>query len=439
MRLIQTKLNLYLPSDDVVRGERPYNIFRKFPNLVIATLSTTNSSSAIKNLKCSIYTFNYSKPNKNSNADVDYDVVDRSIRVERIDNRDFTLEFLSCGLDYPINSMSYSYFNYSIHTFDAAVFKISSPELDKKFPGLDIGILCSPSFLMKQLSATRTLDEGKLPLKYYYVSGGLFLDKLRVWFNEMGSINGNQHLLDYSKKRSEGSFKSGKNLIPGKLYSSTRTEYGNYFIYLGEFERCLTTVKWRDSFIFDWNSAYSSNCYGNSKGGQNHGGKLILEFGSFDVINFDLKGLDYITAMRSIISVHNGRVNSNPWNGCAIKVVPPETHLRGVELDDFINIGGQLSSETLVENYINENLSIGNYDFPGNNILVSLVWDKFKNDKTLQSLLVEKFALSYWRQTANYSMKYENIRENFKTITELDPLVLDKAINSTAGRKTSNP
>lgn len=439
MRLIQTKLNLYLPSDDVVRGERPYNIFRKFPNLVIATLSTTNSSSAIKNLKYSIYTFNYTKPDKNSNADVDYDTVDRSIRVEKIDNRDFTLEFLSCGLDYPINSMSYSYFNYSIHTFDAAVFKISSPELDEKFPGLDIGILCSPSFLMKQLSATRNLENGKLPLKYYYVSGGLFLDKLRVWFDDMNNIKGNQYLLDYSRKRSESSFKSGKSLIPGKLYSSTRTEYGNYFIYLGEFERCLTTVKWRDSLIFDWNSAYSSNCYGNSKGGQNHGGKLILEFGSFDVINFDLKGLDYITAMRSIVSVHNGRVNSNPWNGYAIKVVPPETHLRGVELDDFINIGGQFSSETLVENYINENLSIGNYDFPGNNILVSLVWDKFKNDKTLQNLLVEKFALSYWRQTASYSMKYENIRENFKTITELDPSILDKAINNTANRKINNP
>jgi hypothetical protein len=437
MRLIQTKLNLYLPSDDVVRGERPYNIFRKFPNLVIATLSTTNSSSAIKNLKYSIYTFNYSKPDKNSNADVDYNTVDRSIRVERIDNQDFTLEFISCGLDYPTNSMSYSYFNYSIHTYDAAVFKISSPELDKKFPGLDIGVLCSPSFLMKQLSATRTLDEGKLPLKYYYVSGGLFLDKLRVWFDDMNNVKGNQHLLDYSKKRSESSFKSGKNLIPGKLYSSTRTEYGSYFLYLGEFEKCLTTVKWKSSLVFDWNSAYSSNCYGTTKGGQNHGGKLVLEFSSFDNINFDFKGLDYITAMRAIVSIHNGRVNSNPWNGYNIKVVPPETCLRGVELDDFINIGGQLSPETLVENYINENLSAGNYDFSGNNILVSLVWDKFKDNEDLRKILIEKFALSYWRQINNYGIKYDNIRENFKTITELDPNLLDRAVNTVS--KMNNP
>jgi hypothetical protein len=439
MRLIQTKLNLYLPSDDVVREDRPYNIFRKFPNLVIATLCTTTSSSAISNLKYSIYTFNYSKPDKNSNVDVDYDTVNRSIRVEKIDNQDFTLEFLSCGLDYPINSMSYSYFNYSIHTYDAAVFKISSPELDKKFPGLDIGILCSPSFLMKQLSATRTLDNGRLPLKYYYVAGGLFIDKLRVCFDDMNNIRGNQHLLDYSKKRSEGSFKSGKKLIPGKLYSSTRTECGNYFLYLGEFEKCLTSTKWRSSHVFDWNSAYSSNCYGtNNKAGQNHGGKLILEFSSFDVINFDLKGLDYITAMRTIITVHNRKVDSSPWSGYSIEIVPPETCLRGVELDDFINVDGQFSPETLVESYINENLSNGNYDFPGNNILASLVWDKFKDNEALKDVLIEKFAQSYWRQINNYGMKYENIRENFKTITELDGHLLDKAVNIVSQR-TSNP
>lgn len=426
MRLIQTKLNLYLPSDDVVRKERPYNIFRKFPNLVIATLSTTNNKAAIRNLKFSIYSSNYTK--KSGNTDVDYNTVDQFIRVEEIDNQDFTLEFLSCGLDCPINSIPCSYFNYSIHTYNAAVFKISSPELDKKFPGLDIGILCNPSFLMKQLSATRTLDNGRLPVKYYYVSGGLFLDKLRVWFDDMNNIRGNQHLLDYSRKRSEDSFVSGKNLIPGKLYSSTRTDYGEYFLYLGEFEKCLTTVKWKNSLIFDWSSAYSSNCYGNPKGGLNHGGKLILEFSCFDHINFDLKGLDYMTAMRTIISTHNRKVSASPWGGYSIKIVPPETRLRGIELDDFINVDEQFSPEILVENYINENLSSGNYDFIGNNILTSLMWDKFKNNGNLKNILIEKFAASYNSQASNYGTKYENIRDNFKTITGLDPSLLDVKI-----------
>ena len=436
MRLIQTKLNLYLPSDDVVRKERPYNIFRKFPNLVIATLSTTNNKAAIRNLKFSIYSSNYTK--KSGNTDVDYNTVDQFIRVEEIDNQDFTLEFLSCGLDCPINSIPCSYFNSSINTYNAAVFKISSPELDKKFPGLDIGILCNPSFLMKQLSATRTLDNGRLPVKYYYVSGGLFLDKLRVWFDDMNNIKGNQHLLDYSRKRSEDSFVSGKNLIPGKLYSSTRTDYGEYFLYLGEFERCLTTVKWRDSLIFDWSSAYSSNCYGNPKGGLNHGGKLILEFSCFDQINFDLKGLDYITAMRTIISIHNRKISASPWSGYHIKVVPPESRLRGIELDDFINVDEQLSPETLVENYINENLSSGNYDFIGDNILTSLVWDKFKNNGNLRNTLIEKFAASFHSQASTYGTKYENIRDNFKTITGLDPSLLDVKIQFFS-KKSNNP
>lgn len=436
MRLIQTKLNLYLPSDDVVRKERPYNIFRKFPNLVIATLSTTNNKAAIRNLKFSIYSSNYTK--KSGNTDVDYNTVDQFIRVEEIDNQDFTLEFLSCGLDCPINSIPCSYFNSSINTYNAAVFKISSPELDKKFPGLDIGILCNPSFLMKQLSATRTLDNGRLPVKYYYVSGGLFLDKLRVWFDDMNNIKGNQHLLDYSRKRSEDSFVSGKNLIPGKLYSSTRTDYGEYFLYLGEFEKCLTTVKWKNSLIFDWSSAYSSNCYGNPKGGLNHGGKLILEFSCFDHINFDLKGLDYMTAMRTIISTHNRKVSASPWSGYNIKIVPPETRLRGIELDDFINIDEQLSPETLVENYINENLSSGNYDFIGNNILTSLVWDKFKNNGNLKNILIEKFAASFHSQAPTYGTKYESIRDNFKTITGLDPSLLDVKIQFFS-KKSNNP
>ena len=52
MELIQTKLNLYLPSDDVVREARPYNIFKKYPNLVIASLTNTSvSASAKRNLK----------------------------------------------------------------------------------------------------------------------------------------------------------------------------------------------------------------------------------------------------------------------------------------------------------------------------------------------------------------------------------------------------
>lgn len=436
MKLIQTKLNLYLPSDDVVREERPYNIFRKFPNLVIATLSTTESKSAIRNLKISVHTFNYVKPEK---ANITYEEVDRIIRSERIDNQDFTLEFLSYGLDHPINSTSYSYYNYSIHAYDAAVFKISSPELDKKFPGLDIGVLCSPSFLMKELAVTKTLECGRLPVKYYYVSGGLFLDKLRIWFDDMNNIKGNQHLLDYSKKRSENSFVSGKKLVPGKLYSSTRTEYGSYFLYLGEFEKCLTTNKWKSSILFDWNSAYSVNFYGNNANShQNHGGKLILEFSCFDQINFDLKGLDYITALRTIISTHNEKVKVSAWNGYTLKVVPPETCLRGIELDDFINFNGQLSLETQVENYINENLVNGNYDFPGSNILTSLVWYKFKDNEDFRDIMLEKFAISYWKQIQSYGMKYETIKENFKTVTELDGDLLDKALKSTM-QKVNNP
>ena len=135
---------------------------------------------------------------------------------------------------------------------------------------------------------------------------------------------------------------------------------------------------------------------------------------------------------------HNEKVDASPWNGYDLKVVPPGTCLRGVELDDFIKISGQLSPEILVENYINENLSTGNYDFIGNNILASLVWDKIKDNVGLRDTLIAKFASSYWRQLKSYGMKYENIRENFKTITELDGHLLDKAVN-TVNVKVNNP
>ena len=441
MELIQTKLNLYLPSDDVVREIRPYNIFKKYPNLVIASLTNTSvSASAKRNLKISIYSFNYAKKDSSSSSStyVDNDEIDRSIRIEKIDNRDFTLEFLSYGLDIPINPSAYSYYNYSIHAYDAAVFKISSPELDKKFPGLDIAILCSPSFFMRQLVIAKTLDEGRLPMKFYYKSGGLYMDKLRVWFGDINDIRGNQHLLEYSRKRSEDSFVSGKKLIPGRLYSSTRTNYGSYYLYLGDFEKCLTTIKWKESFLFDWSNAHSSNCCGSSKQGQNHGGKLILEFSCFDKINFDLKGLDYISALKTLISSHNGKVKSSVWSGYNIKIVPQSTCLRGIELDEFINLKGQPSPEDLVISYIDENISNGNYNFQGNNIMVSLVWDKFKNNVVLRDVLVDKFAASYLSQSSIYGMKYENIRENFKTITELDENFLDVAIQSFS-KKLNNP
>ena len=440
MELIQTKLNLYLPSDDVVREARPYNIFKKYPNLVIASLTNTSvSASAKRNLKISIYSFNYAKKDSsNSSTYVDYDEIDRSIQTEKINNQDFTLEFISYGLDYPINSSSYSYYSYSVHAYDAAVFKISSPELDKKFPGLDIAILCNPSFLMRQLVIAKTLDEGRLPMKFYYKSGGLYIDKLRVWFEDMNDIRGNQHLLEYSRKRSEDSFVSGKNLVPGRLYSSTRTNYGNYYLYLGDFEKCLTTVKWKESLLFDWSNAHSSNCYGSPKQGQNHGGKLILEFSYFDKINFDLKGLDYISALKTLISSHNGKVKSSVWGGYDIKIVPQSTCLRGIELDEFINLKGQPSPEDLVIGYVDENIFNGNYNFQGNNIITSLVWNKFKNNIDLRDVLVDKFAASYLSQSGNYGMKYENIRENFKTITELDPLFLDTAVQSLT-KKSNNP
>lgn len=440
MELIQTKLNLYLPSDDVVREARPYNIFKKYPNLVIASLTNTSvSASAKRNLKISIYSFNYAKKDSSSSSTyVDNDEIDRSIRTEKIDNQDFTLEFLSYGLDYPINSSAYSYYSYSVHAYDAAVFKITSPELDKKFPGIDIAVLCNPSFFMRQLVIAKTLDEGRLPMKFYYKSGGLYIDKLRVWFEDMNDIRGNQHLLNYSKKRSEDGFVSGKNLVPGRLYSSTRTNYGSYYLYLGDFEKCLTTVKWKESLLFDWNNAHSSNCYGSPKQGQNHGGKLILEFSYFDKINFDLKGLDYISALKTLISSHNGRVKSSVWGGYNIKIVPQSTCLRGIELDEFIDLKGQPSPEDLVIGYVDENISNGNYNFQGNNIMTSLVWNKFKDNIDLRDVLIDKFAASYLSQSGNYGMKYENIRENFKTITELDENLLDIAIQSLA-KKSNNP
>lgn len=440
MELIQTKLNLYLPSDDVVREARPYNIFKKYPNLVIASLTNTSvSASAKRNLKISIYSFNYAKKDSSSSSTyIDNDKIDRFIRTEKIDNQDFTLEFLSYGLDYPINSSAYSYYSYSVHAYDAAVFKITSPELDKKFPGIDIAVLCSPSFFMRQLVIAKTLDEGRLPMKFYYKSGGLYIDKLRVWFEDMNDIRGNQHLLNYSKKRSEDGFVSGKNLVPGRLYSSTRTNYGSYYLYLGDFEKCLTTVKWKESLLFDWNNAYSSNCHGSPKQGQNHGGKLILEFSYFDKINFDLKGLDYISALKTLISSHNGRVKNSVWGGYNIKIVPQSTCLRGIELDEFINLKGQPSPEDLVIGYVDENISNGNYNFQGNNIMTSLVWNKFKDNIDLRDVLIDKFAASYLSQSSNYGMKYENIRENFKTITELDENLLDIAIQSLA-KKSNNP
>jgi hypothetical protein len=145
-----------------------------------------------------------------------------------------------------------------------------------------------------------------------------------------------------------------------------------------------------------------------------------------------------MTAMRTIISTHNRKVSASPWGGYNIKIVPPETRLRGIELDDFINVDEQLSPETLVENYINENLSSGNYDFIGNNILTSLVWDKFKNNRNLKNILIEKFAVSFHSQASTYGTKYESIRDNFKTITGLDPSLLDVKIQFFS-KKSNNP
>ena len=105
--LIQTKLNLYLPSDDVVREKRPYNIFKKYPNLVIVSLThPTISKSAAFNLERSLYYLNYADNPK------DWNDVRQKIRVEVIDNIDFSLTFLSYGPDVPINNSNTGYNHY---------------------------------------------------------------------------------------------------------------------------------------------------------------------------------------------------------------------------------------------------------------------------------------------------------------------------------------
>jgi hypothetical protein len=345
--------------------------------------------------------------------------------VEKIDNSDFTLEFLSFGVDYPINDRPYSCYGCYTNAFAAAVFRITSPEINRRFPKISIAIFCDPSFFMKQLEFTKTLENGRLPIKYYYKGGGLYLDKLRVVFDDVDNIKGNQHILSYSKKRSEDAFVPRKKLVPGKLYSSTRTNYGTYFLYLGEFDKCLTITRWRDNILFDWNNPAKINYIPQRSTDFEHAGSLILEFTSFNSVDFDLKGLDYMSAIKTMITYHNNISASNYWGGLNIKVVPQNTLLRGIELDDFVKTGS-LSPQEEIINYVDENIAAGQLDFLGHNLISSLIWDKVKNDAKLLDSVVTRFAIGYiHHQTCG---KYEDIRDNFQTVTGISSSILDDKI-----------
>lgn len=424
MELIQTKLNLYLPNDDVVRESRPYNIFKEHPNLVIASLTNISvTSSAIRNIKLSLISFNYSAEN---GQDQRYANPDEFIRVEKIDNSGFTLEYISFGVDCPVSARPYSNYSYYTNSFSSAVFKISSPEINKRFPGIDIAVLCDPYFFMRQLQTTKTLEGGILPIKYYYKNGGLYLDKLRVLFDDENNVKGNQLLLDYSKKRTECSFVSRKKLVPGKLYSSTRTNYGSYYIYLGDFKDCLTIPRWNCSLLFDWGKPNDVNYVFRSAIDYEHGGSLILEFSSFNTIDFDLKDLNYLTAIKTIVSYHNNLSAATAWGGLTIKVVPESSLLRGIELDDFIKMDGLFSPEEMITNYVDENIADGNFEFPGYNLTSSLVWGKVKGNSRLVDSLITKFAIEFI-QRKNYG-KYVDFKSNFQTITGISESTLDNKI-----------
>lgn len=427
--LIQTKLNLYLPSDDVVREKRPYNIFKKYPNLVIVSLThPTVSKSTILNLERSLYYLNYADDPK------DWDNVQQKIRVEIIDNTDFTLTLLSYGPDVPINNNNgYNCYRYYSDPYNSVIFKINSPEIKNKFPNLELAVLCEPTFLIRQLSEIKFMENGLLPINYYFKSGGLYIDKLRIQFIEMNTINKDQSIIGYSKRRSEGKFVSRKDLVPGKVYTTSRTDYGIFFLYLGEFSECLTNKNWGTIDVFNWENPYRAYlCSSSSRSNTDMGsleGSLILEFSYFKQIDFNLRGVEFLTALQTIICGHNTQTQISPFSGYNIRLIPKTSHLRGIEIDTLLQISNLLSPKDIIKNYVFDNIHNKIYDFYGYNIMSSLIWDEIKGEKDFVNSLVERFAYTYLSQLQSNRMDYSRVKDSFVSITNLPGEMLDDAVS----------
>lgn len=427
--LIQTKLNLYLPSDDVVREKRPYNIFKKYPNLVIVSLTHPSvSKDTIFNLERSLYYLNYVDDPKDMND------VQQKIRTEIIDNADFSLTFLSYGLDIPINrNNKYNCYRYYSESYNSVVLKINSLEIKNKFPNLELAVLCEPAFLMRQLSEVKSIENGLLPINYYFKDGGLFIDKLRIQFIDKNVVNQNQSIIGYSKRRSEGKFVSRKNLIPGRVYTTSRTDYGTYFLYLGELDECLINKNWGIMNVFDWKNPYKayicslSNRNSTSTGDLNLEGSLIIEYLHFDQIDFHLKGWEFLSAVQSIIHEHN----SSSINDCGIRLrlIPKASRLRGIEIDTLLQINNSFSPKDIIKNYVFDNIHNKVYDFPGYNIMSSLIWDEIKGEKDFINSLVECYAHSYLDQLQGHKMEYPCVIWSFISVTKLPGKMLDNAIS----------
>ena len=424
--LIQTKLNLYLPNDDVVREKRPYNIFKKYPNLVIVSLTHPSiGKEASFNLKRSIYFLNYADSPEDC-----WDIVQREINVVTIDNVNFSLTFLSYGPDAPINTTGYNYYRSYPELYNAVILKLSSPELLKRFPNLELAILCNPAFLMKQLSEVKSIENGRIPLEYYFKGGGLYIDKLRLCFEKVATVNRNQDIIRYSKKRSEGKFVSRKKLIPGNLYTTSRTDCGNFFLYLGEFDNCPITHLWSSNHVLNWENPYETSFCPNAN--INEGslkGSLVIEFPYYGLIDFRLKERDYLTFLESAIYGHNVQVKMSPFKGYNFKIVPDTSRLRGIEIDTFLKVNSSTLPKDIIKNYVFDNIHNKVYDFIGYNIMSSLIWDDIKGNKDYVNFLVDRFAYYFLQQKNSNNMDFTKIKDSFVSSTGLPGHLFDDSIS----------
>ena len=426
--LIQTKLNLYLPSDDVVREKRPYNIFKNYPNLVIVSLThPTVNKDAIFNLERSLYYLNYAEDPKNWND------IRQKFRIEVINNTDFSLTFLSYGPDIPINNNNYNSYRYYSDPYNSIIIKISSPEIRNRFPNLELAVLCDLAFLIRQLSKVKSIENGLLPVNYYFKSGGLYIDKLRIQFVEMNTVNKDQSIIGYSRKRSEGKFVSRKNLVPGRVYATSRTDYGTFFLYLGEFDECLINKNWGTIEILDWKNPYKAYlCTSCSRGpsvSSGLGGSLIIEYPCFGQIDFHLKGWEFLAAFQSIIYGHDTRVQVSSFGGYSIRLIPKTSCLRGIEIDTLLQFNNSLSSKDIIENYVFDNIHNKVYDFLGYNIMSSLIWDKIKGETDFIDSLVESYAYHYLDQLQANRMDYPRVVQSFVSVTNLPGKMLNDAVS----------
>jgi hypothetical protein len=426
--LIQTKLNLYLPNDSVVREARPYNIFKNYPDLVIVSLThPTISKNTLFNLKKSLYYLNYADDSR------DWTEIQQEIKVETIDNTDFSLTFLSYGPGAPTNSTGYNYYRWHLDPHGSVIFRINSPEIKRKFPNLNLAVLCEPTFLIKQLSEIKTIENGQFPINYYFKSGGLYIDKFRIQFVDMNIVNKDQSIIGYSKRRSEGKFISRKNLVPGRVYTTTRTDYGTFFLYLGELDECLINKSWGTINVFDWENPYKAYlCYSSSRSNSNIGslgGSLVVEYPYLGQADFHLRGLEFLTAFQTIIHGHNSRVQVSPFNGYDIRLIPKTSQLRGIEMDTLLQVNSSLSSKDIIKNYIIDNIRNKVYDFLGYNIMSSLVWDEIKGEKDFIDSLISRYACCYLNQAQFHRMDYPRVKESFASITGLPEEMLDDAVS----------